>query len=84
METTVARAQRIPQNAKGKFYVTVECNGCGFCYSFAPESIDFTSDGKLYFVFKQPGTEAEVDHLREAIEMCPLECMRDNGDEFDG
>lgn len=83
MVMTEERVERLPQNAKGKYYVTTVCNGCGLCYSIAIRNIDYTGDGKLYFVYRQPETPQEDEFLREAIEMCPLNCLRDDGIHLD-
>ncbi|MFQ5797198.1 MAG: ferredoxin [Bacteroidota bacterium] len=79
MVLTEERVERLPQNASGKYYVTSECNGCGLCYSIAMRNIDYTYDGKLYFVFKQPETQQEGEFLCEAMELCPLNCLKDDG-----
>ncbi len=83
MISTDKQVMPLPHNAKGKYYVTSDCDGCGECYPIAIRNIDGTEDGRLYFVFKQPETPQEDEFLREAMEQCPLHCMRDDGSYID-
>jgi len=66
MGTTDAPPTR---NADGRFFITEECDGCGLC-----------GDAARYFVIRQPvdGSEEEA-LLRDAMEQCPLSCIRDDG-----
>ncbi|HEY7410449.1 MAG TPA: ferredoxin [Vicinamibacteria bacterium] len=76
-----ATGERIRANAWGRFYVTDECNGCGLCASFAPDNFGSSWDGSYYAIAAQPANEDEERAVREAMDVCPDCCIRDDGDE---
>jgi ferredoxin len=71
---------RLQDNAPGKFYVTDSCNGCGLCFSLALQSFMYSNDSSYYFIYQQPVDEREEADIREAISVCPMDCIKDNGD----
>jgi ferredoxin len=73
-------ATRPNRNAEGKYYVTEECDGCGICASFAGETFLSTNDGSRYYVVHQPLDDQEDQAVLDAMEECPLGCIRDDGD----
>lgn len=75
-----ATAQRLRANAYGKYYVTDECNGCGICASYAPANFESSFDGAYYGLIRQPVDESEEEAVRDAMEACPLRCIRDDGE----
>ena len=68
------------QNAGGRYAITEECDGCGLCVSYSAYSFAASADAARYFVIRQPvdGSEEEA-LLRDAMEQCPLSCIRDDG-----
>jgi ferredoxin len=77
-ETT--HGEPIRANAWGAYYVTGDCDGCGLCYSYAPDSFGTTPDGMCYGVMHQPIDEDEERALRAAMAACPRHCIYDDGD----
>ena len=77
METETGK--RFEDNAPGKYYVTDACNGCGLCFSVALQNFMFSNDSSYYFVFQQPVDEREEEDIREAISVCPMDCIKSDG-----
>lgn len=73
--------ERIRANAWGRYYVTDECDACGICASYAPENFASSWDGTYYAVLQQPADDDEEIAVQDAMEACPLRCIRDDGDE---
>ena len=68
------------QNAEGRYSVTEECDGCGICASYSAYSFGASADGARYFVIRQPvDGSGEEAILRDAMQECPLSCIRDDG-----
>lgn len=74
METT---DHRLPGNAPGRFFVSDECDGCAYCASVAPENFDFDKVTNTYFVMRQPDSGEELEFVREAMEDCPVDAIRE-------
>jgi ferredoxin len=68
-----------PENTPGRYYVTEECNGCGLCATFAPDNFAWSADGSYCFVARQPADTLELDALWDAIQVCPMRCIEDDG-----
>lgn len=76
----MATGERLRKNAYGRYYVTDECNGCGLCYPFAMLNFAGSDDGTYYYVVEQPRDEEEDQAFHEAMEACPMACIRDDGE----
>jgi ferredoxin len=76
----IATAERLRANAWGRYYVTDECDACGICATHAPANFAQGWDGTYFAVLHQPEGVAEAVAVRQAMEACPLECIRDDGD----
>ncbi|SHK40527.1 4Fe-4S single cluster domain of Ferredoxin I [Rubritalea squalenifaciens DSM 18772] len=75
--------QRLPYNARGKYYVCEDCLDCDLCRETAPTIFGRQDDEGASFVKKQPETEEELSLVRESLEGCPCEAIHDDGDVFD-
>ena len=71
-------SKKNPQNVPGKYYVTEDCVACEACQYVAPNNFRY-DDQLLSFVFKQPDTPAEVEQCEKAVEGCPMEAVRNDG-----
>jgi ferredoxin len=71
--------KRLEDNVPGKYYVTDACNGCGLCFSIALQNFMYSNDSLYYYVFQQPVDEREEADIREAISVCPTDCIKDDG-----
>ncbi len=76
-----------------KLYVARdECTGCELCTQTVPTVFRMTEDPFLAEVHVQPPDEVSDEELEEAIESCPVECIRwgqdqtqyDGGNRLDG
>ena len=72
--------KRYEDNAPGKFYVTDACNGCGLCFSLALQNFMYSNDSSYYYILQQPADEREEADIREAISVCPVDCIKDDGE----
>ena len=68
-----------PQNVPGKFYVSEDCVACEACQDAAPNNFRYGENG-LSFVFKQPVNSEEADQCQEAVDCCPMEAVRSDGE----
>lgn len=75
-----ATAERLRRNAYGKYYVTDECDGCGICASYAMLNFASSEDGSYHYVVQQPHDEWEEQAILDAMEACPMGCIKDDGD----
>jgi ferredoxin len=71
---------RREENAPGTFYSTHDCDGCGTCFLHAVRNMMYSVDSTYYFVFRQPASDREERDLRHAMSLCPVQCIRDDGD----
>lgn len=77
----IAMGERLRANAWGRYYVTDECDACGICATCAPANFARSWDGSYFAVWHQPEGRAEEEAVRGAMEMCPLGCIMNDGDE---
>ncbi len=70
---------KLDANAPGKYYVTSECNGCGLCYSVALQCFMYNTDASYYYIHQQPQDPREEQDILEAMEVCPMDCIHDDG-----
>ncbi len=73
-------AVKLQDNVPGKYYVTNECNGCGVCFSHALQNFMYSNDSTYYFVYQQPADAREEEDILRAMEICPMNCIKDDGD----
>jgi ferredoxin len=74
-----AQPKILPDNEPGKFYVTDACNGCGLCFSVALQNFMYSNDASYYYILNQPTDEREEADIREAMSVCPMDCIKDDG-----
>ncbi len=72
--------KKLEENAPGKYYVTDGCNGCGICFSVALQNFMYNNDASYYYIIQQPVDEREEADIREAMSVCPMDCIMDNGE----
>lgn len=78
----VSVAVRLQNNVPGKYYVTNECDGCGICFAQALQNFMYSNDSTFYFVCQQPADPREEEDIRQATELCPMNCIKDDGEPF--
>lgn len=74
-----AQPKVLPDNEPGKYYVTDNCNGCGLCFSVALQNFMYSNDASYYYILQQPADEREEADIREAMSVCPMDCIKDDG-----
>ena len=74
------KANKFPENVRGRFYVDNQCIGCARCQYDAPEFFGARDDG-LSYVKKQPTTEQEIQTCTEEMDYCPVNAIGNDGDQ---
>jgi len=73
------RMQKIMENVSGKYYVDESCIGCSICVELAPGNLRSNLEEGYEYVFKQPVTESEGNRCIEAMEICPVSAIGNDG-----
>jgi len=73
-------SKKLPFNVPGKYYTTELCDGCAYCAAVAPENFDFEKTSNTYFVAHQPRGAAEEEFIQEAMDDCPVDAIRAEGE----
>jgi len=68
-----------PENVPGKYYISDRCIGCSLCPEIAPANFASNLEEGYEYVCKQPVDQAEERLCREAMEICPVDAIADNG-----
>jgi len=71
--------KRLPENVPGRFYVTDDCLACEACQQVAPNNFRYGETGFSY-VFSQPSSPEEEKQCQEAVNNCPLEAVKNDGE----
>ena len=67
------------ENVAGSFYVDDQCIDCDLCRDTAPENFTRQEEEGYSFVKKQPETDEERELCEEAMNVCPVEAIGDDG-----
>lgn len=70
---------KLTDNKGGKFYVDRQCIDCDVCRDTSPENFSRNDENGYSFVKKQPETSQELDLCEEAMNVCPVEAIGDDG-----
>jgi len=70
---------RVTESIPGKYYVSTRCIGCSICPEIAPLNFASNLDEGYEYVCKQPVDTAEEKLCREAMEICPVDAIGDDG-----
>jgi ferredoxin len=73
------KVQKIADNVPGKYYVDIRCIGCNVCAEIAPENFRSDLEEGHEYICKQPTTETEEGLCREAMEICPVNAIGNDG-----
>lgn len=74
------KADRVPDNPTGKFYVDTQCIDCNLCRDTAPNNFKQNEEKGYSYVYKQPSTPEEEQQCQEAMEGCPVEAIGNDGE----
>jgi ferredoxin len=75
------RAEKIPENASGSFYVDLQCIDCDVCRVTAPGNFQRHLEKPYSFVFRQPANPEERAQCEEAMDSCPVEAIGSDGED---
>lgn len=76
-------SRRYPISVPGKFYITEECLDCDLCRELMPDNIRRDNQFGYSYFFKQPQTSKELKLAKDSVEDCPMEAIREDGDQYD-
>jgi ferredoxin len=72
---------KAPENAPGKFYCDATCIDCNTCRETAPELFTRSDEEGQSYVHRQPLTPEEFERALDAMEMCPVGAIGNDGEE---
>jgi ferredoxin len=72
-------ADRLPDNAPGRYYVDSTCIDCDQCRSLAPEFFTRQDDSGLTIVTRQPETAEDVARLEDILAGCATGSIGNDG-----
>jgi ferredoxin len=73
------RKDRVKENVAGSFYVDSSCIDCDVCRDTAPENFTRSFKHGYSYVCKQPENQAEQAACEEALAVCPVTAIGDDG-----
>lgn len=72
-------ADKVPENAPGRYYVDDQCIDCDVCRDTSPSNFTREDDNGYSYVYKQPETPEEAELCEEALMACPVEAIGNDG-----
>jgi ferredoxin len=75
------KAERVPENKPGAYYVDSSCIDCDVCRDTAPANFCRSDANNYSYVYKQPESEEEVAACEEAVLCCPVEAIGNDGEQ---
>lgn len=78
--TTMANfADRLPENATGRYYVDSSCIDCDQCRALGPEFFGRLDDSGLSIVSKQPESAEDIARMEEILATCATGSIGNDG-----
>jgi len=74
------KANKLPDNVPGPWYVDNQCIDCDACRQVAPNNFSRNEEAGYSYVSKQPENEEELKQCQEAMESCPVEAIGNDGE----
>ena len=75
---------RPERNAAGKYYVIKkECIMCQVCVAMGDGFFEMDWDAETAFVVSQPTGKAAEQSVRESMLSCPVDAIKDDGEDFE-
>ena len=77
------KKNKYSENTKGKYYVDDTCISCDACHGEAPEFfVQSTEDSTGHsYVLKQPDSAKELEICENALTVCPVDAIGNDGDQ---
>jgi ferredoxin len=79
-KTMANPADRLIQNAAGKYFVDGTCIDCNLCREIAPAVFGRDDEIGFSIVQRQPLSPDEIALAEEARESCPVDAIGNNGE----
>jgi ferredoxin len=73
------KTNKYPENVLGSYFVDENCIVCDTCMKEAPQNFQMTPDEDHAFVFKQPKNDIQKLGCIEALLLCPVSAIGDDG-----
>lgn len=73
------RNDRVLENVAGTYYVDSSCIDCDVCRDTAPHNFTRSFKHAYSYVSKQPENETERAACEEAMSICPVEAIGEDG-----
>jgi ferredoxin len=70
---------KVKENVCGAFYVDSSCIDCDVCRDTSPKNFTRNDENGYSYVYKQPETDEEIELCEEALSVCPVEAIGDDG-----
>jgi ferredoxin len=70
---------KLPENAPGGFYVDRNCIDCDVCRDTSPANFTREDENGYSYVYRQPATPEELRLCEEAMNICPVEAIGNDG-----
>ena len=70
---------KLPENAPGRFYVDRNCIDCDVCRDTSPKNFTREDENGYSYVYRQPQTPEELELCEEAMNVCPVEAIGNDG-----
>lgn len=70
---------KLPENVSGKYYVDRSCIDCDVCRDTSPKNFAREDENGYSFVYRQPETPEEIALCEEALMVCPVEAIGNDG-----
>ena len=72
-------ADRLPENAPGRYYVDATCIDCDQCRALAPEFFARQDESGLSIVHRQPESAEEIARVEEILTTCATSSIGNDG-----
>ena len=70
---------KLPENTMGRFYVDRNCIDCDVCRDTSPANFTREDENGYSYVYRQPQTPEELKLCEEAMNICPVEAIGNDG-----
>jgi ferredoxin len=70
---------KLPENVPGEFYVDRNCIDCDVCRDTSPKNFTREDENGYSYVYRQPVTPEELELCEEAMNVCPVEAIGNDG-----
>jgi ferredoxin len=72
-------ADRLPENASGRYYVDSSCIDCDQCRSVAPEFFSRHEESGLSIIHHQPASAEDISRIEDILATCATGSIGNDG-----